>query len=51
MKIWAHYITESTLLYLFVSNMYFNLIQFRSKTTFTMSMYTTTKFSWTDSGK
>jgi len=31
--------------------MYFNLMQFRSQTTFTVSMYTQIKFSWTDNGK
>jgi len=31
--------------------MYFYLIHFRSKTTFTMSMYTKIKFSGTDNGK
>ena len=31
--------------------MYFKLVHFMSKTTFTMSMYTQIKFSWTDNGK
>jgi len=31
--------------------MYFNIIHFRSKTTFNMSMYTKIKFSWTCNGK
>jgi len=43
--------TGSTSLYLIVSNLYFYLIKFRSKITFTMSMYTTIKFSWTYNGK
>ena len=31
--------------------MYFIIMYFRSKTTFTLSMYTQIKFSWTDNGK
>ena len=43
-KIWPHLITGSTLLLLIVSNMYFNIMHFRSKTTFTMSMYKESSF-------
>ena len=50
-KIWRHLITGSTLLLLIVSNMYFNIMHFRSITTFTMSMYIKIKFSWTDNVK
>jgi len=31
--------------------MYFNLMHFRSKTTFTLSMDTKINFYWTDNGK
>jgi len=31
--------------------MYFNIMHFRSKTTFTMPIYANIKFSWTDNGK
>jgi len=36
---------EPTLLKLIVSNIYFDLMHFISKTTFTMSMYSKIKFS------
>ena len=39
------YITGSTLLYLIVSNMFFNIMHFMSQTTSTVSMDTTVKFS------
>ena len=43
--------TESTLSQLIVSSMYFNNMHLRSKTTFTSSMNTQIKFSWTFNGK
>ena len=50
MQIWAHLITGYILVKLIVSNINFNIMHLRSKTTLTMSMYTTIKFSWTDNG-
>ena len=43
-KSWAHWITGSTLLLFIVSNMFFNIMHFRSQPTFIMSMYTKSSF-------